>query len=95
MLNTFLFFYHREHRGHGDNFFDRLKNIKQRNRYAKAVLKFVKLNTVAQQREAVTRGRSLLPYRLRYSMKVLCNLNCSKKSKNLISVFSVDSVVKN
>jgi hypothetical protein len=34
--------------------------------YAKAVLKFAKLNTVAQQREAVTRGRSLLPYRLRY-----------------------------
>ncbi|MDR1290700.1 MAG: hypothetical protein LBK06_05830 [Planctomycetaceae bacterium] len=36
--------------------------------YAKAVLKFTKLNTVAQQREAVTRGRSLLPYRLRYSL---------------------------
>jgi hypothetical protein len=36
-------------------------------RYAKAVLKFAKLNTVAQQREAVTRGRSLLPYRLRYN----------------------------
>ncbi|MDR1290005.1 MAG: hypothetical protein LBK06_02265 [Planctomycetaceae bacterium] len=34
--------------------------------YAKAVLKFAKLNTVAQQREAVNRGRSLLPYRLRY-----------------------------
>jgi hypothetical protein len=34
--------------------------------YAKAVLKFAKLNTVAQQREAVIRGRSLLPYRLRY-----------------------------
>jgi hypothetical protein len=29
-------------------------------------LKFAKLNTAAQQREAVTRGRSLLPYRLRY-----------------------------
>jgi hypothetical protein len=35
--------------------------------YAKAVLKFAKLNTAAQQREAVTRGRSLLPYRLRYT----------------------------
>jgi hypothetical protein len=35
--------------------------------YAKAVLKSAKLNTVAQQREAVTRGRSLLPYRLRYN----------------------------
>ncbi|MDR1290723.1 MAG: hypothetical protein LBK06_05945 [Planctomycetaceae bacterium] len=35
--------------------------------YAKAVLKFANLNTVAQQREAVTRRRSLLPYRLRYS----------------------------
>ncbi|MDR1290095.1 MAG: hypothetical protein LBK06_02725, partial [Planctomycetaceae bacterium] len=38
--------------------------------YAKAVLKFAKLNTVAQQREAVTRGRSLLPYRLRYMIFV-------------------------
>ncbi|MDR1290302.1 MAG: hypothetical protein LBK06_03785 [Planctomycetaceae bacterium] len=35
-------------------------------RYAKAVLKFAKLNTVAQQREAVAQGRSLSPYRLRY-----------------------------
>ncbi|MDR1289932.1 MAG: hypothetical protein LBK06_01880 [Planctomycetaceae bacterium] len=33
---------------------------------AKAVLKFAKLNTAAQQREAIVRGRSLLPYRLRY-----------------------------
>ncbi|MDR1291547.1 MAG: hypothetical protein LBK06_10135 [Planctomycetaceae bacterium] len=40
--------------------------IKKYYHYAKAVLKFAKLNTVAQQREAVTRGRSLLPYRLRY-----------------------------
>jgi hypothetical protein len=30
--------------------------------YAEAVLKFVKLNTAAQQREAVVQGRSLLPY---------------------------------
>ncbi|MDR1291667.1 MAG: hypothetical protein LBK06_10750 [Planctomycetaceae bacterium] len=36
--------------------------------YAKAVLKSAKRNTVAQQREAVTRGRSLLPYRLRYKV---------------------------
>jgi hypothetical protein len=35
--------------------------------YAKAVLKSAKLNTVAQQIEAVTRGQSLLPYRLRYN----------------------------
>ncbi|MDR1290432.1 MAG: hypothetical protein LBK06_04450 [Planctomycetaceae bacterium] len=33
----------------------------------KPFLKFAKLNTAAQQREAVVRGRSLLPYRLRYS----------------------------
>ncbi|MDR1290274.1 MAG: hypothetical protein LBK06_03645 [Planctomycetaceae bacterium] len=39
--------------------------------YAKAVLKFAKLNTVAQQREAVIRGRSLLPYRLRYSLSLI------------------------
>jgi hypothetical protein len=36
--------------------------------YAEAVLKFAKLNTVAQQREAVAQGRSLLPYRLRYTL---------------------------
>ncbi|MDR1291211.1 MAG: hypothetical protein LBK06_08420 [Planctomycetaceae bacterium] len=36
--------------------------------YAEAVLKFAKLDTAAQQREAVTRGRSLLPYRLRYKV---------------------------
>ncbi|MDR1053125.1 MAG: hypothetical protein LBL39_03025, partial [Planctomycetaceae bacterium] len=36
-------------------------------RYAKAILKFEKLDTQAQQREAVVQGRSLSPYRLRYS----------------------------
>ncbi|MDR1290200.1 MAG: hypothetical protein LBK06_03265, partial [Planctomycetaceae bacterium] len=36
-------------------------------RYAEAVLKFAKLNTAAQQREAIVQGRSLLPYRLRYN----------------------------
>ncbi|MDR1289686.1 MAG: hypothetical protein LBK06_00645 [Planctomycetaceae bacterium] len=35
--------------------------------YVEAVLNFAKLNTAAQQREAVIRGRSLLPYRLRYN----------------------------
>ncbi|MDR1289733.1 MAG: hypothetical protein LBK06_00880 [Planctomycetaceae bacterium] len=39
--------------------------------YAGAVLKFAKLNTAAQQREAVGQGRSLLPYRLRYNEAVL------------------------
>ncbi|MDR1480808.1 MAG: hypothetical protein LBJ00_17925 [Planctomycetaceae bacterium] len=34
--------------------------------YTQAVLKFLKLNTQAQQREAVVQGRSLSPYRLRY-----------------------------
>ncbi|MDR1290077.1 MAG: hypothetical protein LBK06_02630 [Planctomycetaceae bacterium] len=37
------------------------------NSYAKAVLTFVKLNTAAQQREEIVQGRSLLPYRLRYT----------------------------
>ncbi|MDR1290735.1 MAG: hypothetical protein LBK06_06005 [Planctomycetaceae bacterium] len=37
--------------------------------YAEAVLKFAKLNTAAQQREAIVQGRSLLPYRLRYITK--------------------------
>ncbi|MDR1290409.1 MAG: hypothetical protein LBK06_04325 [Planctomycetaceae bacterium] len=35
--------------------------------HTKAVLKFAKLNTAAQQRGAVVQGRSLLPYRLRYN----------------------------
>ncbi|MDR1291444.1 MAG: hypothetical protein LBK06_09610 [Planctomycetaceae bacterium] len=43
--------------------------------YVKAVLKFAKLNTVAQQREAVTRGRSLLPYRLRL-LFIAFDLHC-------------------
>ncbi|MDR1290772.1 MAG: hypothetical protein LBK06_06190 [Planctomycetaceae bacterium] len=30
-------------------------------------MQFAKLNTAAQQREAIVRGRSLLPYRLRYT----------------------------
>ncbi|MDR1290744.1 MAG: hypothetical protein LBK06_06050 [Planctomycetaceae bacterium] len=38
--------------------------------YAEAVLKFAKLNTAAQQREAVVQGRSLSPYRLRYSCQI-------------------------
>jgi hypothetical protein len=41
-----------------------------RNRYVEAVLKFAKLKTAAQQREAVVQGRSLLPYRLRYKLLV-------------------------
>jgi hypothetical protein len=36
--------------------------------YTEAVLKFKKLNTLAQQREAVVQGRSLSPYRLRYTV---------------------------
>ncbi|MDR1289799.1 MAG: hypothetical protein LBK06_01210 [Planctomycetaceae bacterium] len=35
--------------------------------YAEAVLKFGKLNTQAQQRGAIVQGRSLPPYRLRYT----------------------------
>ncbi|MDR1478372.1 MAG: hypothetical protein LBJ00_05465 [Planctomycetaceae bacterium] len=37
--------------------------------YTEATLKFLKLNTQAQQREAVVQGRSLSPYRLRYISK--------------------------
>ncbi|MDR1479958.1 MAG: hypothetical protein LBJ00_13570 [Planctomycetaceae bacterium] len=36
--------------------------------YTEAVLKFLKLDTQAQQREAVVQGRSLSPYRLRYNI---------------------------
>ncbi|MDR1290617.1 MAG: hypothetical protein LBK06_05395 [Planctomycetaceae bacterium] len=45
--------------------------VKREIRYAEAVLKFAKLNTAAQQREAVVQGRSLLPYRLRYTNQML------------------------
>ncbi|MDR1290626.1 MAG: hypothetical protein LBK06_05440 [Planctomycetaceae bacterium] len=34
-------------------------------------MKFAKLNTAAQQREAIVQGRSLLPYRLRYTQRCL------------------------
>ncbi|MDR1478589.1 MAG: hypothetical protein LBJ00_06570 [Planctomycetaceae bacterium] len=37
--------------------------------YTQAVLKFLKRNTQTQQREAVVQGRSLSPYRLRYTAK--------------------------
>ncbi|MDR1290709.1 MAG: hypothetical protein LBK06_05875 [Planctomycetaceae bacterium] len=50
--------------------------------YAKAVLKSAKLNTVAQQREAVLQGRSLLPYRLRYSISdKSCNFDTPYPAK--------------
>ncbi|MDR1289948.1 MAG: hypothetical protein LBK06_01970 [Planctomycetaceae bacterium] len=45
-------------------------NRYQKTIYAEAVLKFAKLNTAAQQREAIVQGRSLLPYRLRYILVV-------------------------
>ncbi|MDR1480931.1 MAG: hypothetical protein LBJ00_18555 [Planctomycetaceae bacterium] len=38
-----------------------------KNEYTEATLKSLKLNTQAQQREAVVQGRSLSPYRLRYN----------------------------
>ncbi|MDR1291152.1 MAG: hypothetical protein LBK06_08125 [Planctomycetaceae bacterium] len=45
------------------------------------------MNTVAQQREAVTRGRSLLPYRLRYNsasdISVNRETNDKKKKKKI------------
>ncbi|MDR1480215.1 MAG: hypothetical protein LBJ00_14865 [Planctomycetaceae bacterium] len=42
--------------------------------YTQATLKFLKLNTQAQQREAVVQGRSLSPYRLRYNGSVLATV---------------------
>ncbi|MDR1478215.1 MAG: hypothetical protein LBJ00_04670 [Planctomycetaceae bacterium] len=42
------------------------------NGYTEATLKFLKLNTQTQQREAVAQGRSLSPYRLRYKFIFLC-----------------------
>ncbi|MDR1141769.1 MAG: hypothetical protein LBL62_08765, partial [Planctomycetaceae bacterium] len=52
----------------------------------KAVLKFAKLNMVAQQREAVTRGRSLLPYRLRYILQSVQN--------KIVSIYGIDSLYR-
>jgi hypothetical protein len=45
--------------------------------YTKAVLKFPKLDTQAQQREAVVQGRSLSPYRLRYIWVVFEYRSCA------------------
>ncbi|MDR1479602.1 MAG: hypothetical protein LBJ00_11745 [Planctomycetaceae bacterium] len=45
-----------------------MRNI--RKGYTQAVLKFTKLDTQAQQREAIAQGRSLSPYRLRYKIKI-------------------------
>ncbi|MDR1478779.1 MAG: hypothetical protein LBJ00_07535 [Planctomycetaceae bacterium] len=42
------------------------ENFNDYSDYTEATLKFMELNTQAQQREAVVQGRSLLPYRLRY-----------------------------
>ncbi|MDR1479560.1 MAG: hypothetical protein LBJ00_11530 [Planctomycetaceae bacterium] len=39
--------------------------------YTQATIKFIELNTQAQQREAVVQGRSLSPYRLRYK-NIIC-----------------------
>ncbi|MDR1479210.1 MAG: hypothetical protein LBJ00_09735 [Planctomycetaceae bacterium] len=51
--------------------------------YTQAVLKFLKLNTQAQQREAVVQGRSLSPYRLRYNrFKIHKTEHAIAKSRN-------------
>ncbi|MDR1480290.1 MAG: hypothetical protein LBJ00_15250 [Planctomycetaceae bacterium] len=42
-------------------------NSPKKYKYTEAVLKFLKLNPQAQQRETVVQGRSLSPYRLRYN----------------------------
>ncbi|MDR1290936.1 MAG: hypothetical protein LBK06_07025 [Planctomycetaceae bacterium] len=55
--------------------------------YAEAVLKFTKLNTAAQQREAVTRGRSLLPYRLRYIIPERLFLSKGRNRKHSFFLF--------
>ncbi|MDR1480130.1 MAG: hypothetical protein LBJ00_14435 [Planctomycetaceae bacterium] len=51
--------------------------------YTQAVLKFLKLNTQAQQREAIVQGRSLSPYRLRYNevgvFLTICYCGCLVK----------------
>ncbi|MDR1290987.1 MAG: hypothetical protein LBK06_07295 [Planctomycetaceae bacterium] len=49
--------------------------------YAEAVLKFAKLNTVAQQREAVVQGRSLSPYRLRYNFLIIVSINNGREKR--------------
>ncbi|MDR1480545.1 MAG: hypothetical protein LBJ00_16560 [Planctomycetaceae bacterium] len=53
---------------HVEYVYDFVNQFQIKNRiYTEATLKFLKLNTQAQQREAVVQGRSLSPYRLRYS----------------------------
>ncbi|MDR1478358.1 MAG: hypothetical protein LBJ00_05395 [Planctomycetaceae bacterium] len=50
-----------------------LKKISVYHLLTQVFLKFLKLITEAQQREAVVQGRSLSPYRLRYICGVYCN----------------------
>ncbi|MDR1478893.1 MAG: hypothetical protein LBJ00_08120 [Planctomycetaceae bacterium] len=47
--------------------------IKNNKYYTQTVLKFPKLDTQSQQREAVVQGRSPSPYRLRYAHTIKCN----------------------
>ncbi|MDR1480987.1 MAG: hypothetical protein LBJ00_18845 [Planctomycetaceae bacterium] len=55
--------------------------------YTQAVLKFPKLNTQAQQREAVVQGRSLSPYRLRYTIAEIYSANKIKcQTKMLLTI---------
>jgi hypothetical protein len=58
--------------------------------YTEATLKFLKLNTQAQQREAVVQWRSLSPYQLRYKWYFLPlvadKLSVENRTKNLIGI---------
>ncbi|MDR1477380.1 MAG: hypothetical protein LBJ00_00380 [Planctomycetaceae bacterium] len=56
--------------------------------YTQVLLKFLKLGTQSQQREAVVQGRSLSPYRLRYK---LC-LSCFKISEAIVRVQSLSPI---
>ncbi|MDR1290327.1 MAG: hypothetical protein LBK06_03910 [Planctomycetaceae bacterium] len=63
--------------------------------YVEAVLKFKKLNTQAQQREAVVQGRSLSHYRLRYKTIVPCRAILKFNKRNMANAIlrSVCSMV--
>ncbi|MDR1479803.1 MAG: hypothetical protein LBJ00_12795 [Planctomycetaceae bacterium] len=53
-------------------------------------MKFQKLNTQAQQREAIAQGRSPSPYRLRYKFAhLLCEGNSSAFAKIEVQKYSV------
>ncbi|MDR1478548.1 MAG: hypothetical protein LBJ00_06365 [Planctomycetaceae bacterium] len=66
-----------------------INDIEKKLHYTEATLKFLKLNTQAQQREAVVQGRSLSPYRLRYKSVLTTISTKNSLTPSLLSPLSL------